>query len=121
MLQSKAQWRAVGWKERAGSQEIREFVVSCSPLGFPWWFSRKEPACNAGDAGDAGSIPGSGGSPGGGHGYPLQDSCLENPMDRGAWQAIVHRVAKSQAQLKQLSTHSRSALKNTHFRGDRLL
>ena len=42
---------------------------------------------NAGDAGDVGSIPGSGRSPGGGHGNSLQYSCLENPMDRGAWQA----------------------------------
>ena len=45
---------------------------------------------------DVGSIPGSGRSPGGGHGDPLQYSCLENPMDRGAWQATVRRVAKSQ-------------------------
>ena len=49
------------------------------------------------------SIPGSGRSSGGGHGNPLQYSCLENPMDRGAWWASVHRVAKSQTQLKQLS------------------
>ena len=46
-------------------------------------------------AGNMGSIPGSGRSPGGGNGYPLQDSCLGNPMDRGAWQATVIRVAKS--------------------------
>ena len=44
-------------------------------------------------------------SPGGGHGNPLQYSCLENPMDRGTWQAAVHRVAQSQTQLKQLSMH----------------
>ena len=50
---------------------------------------------NAGDIGDLGSIPGSGRSPGGGHENPLQYSCLENPMDRGAWQATVHRVAKN--------------------------
>ena len=49
-----------------------------------------------GDVGDAGSIPGSGRSPGGGNGNPLQHSCLENPTDRGAWQVIVHRVAQSQ-------------------------
>ena len=48
---------------------------------------------NAGDVRDAGPIPGSGRSPGGGHGNPLQYSCLENPMDRGAWRATVHRVA----------------------------
>ena len=55
----------------------------------------KEPACNAGDTRDMGSIPRLGRSPGGGHGNPLQYSCLENPMDRGAWQATVHRVADS--------------------------
>ena len=49
---------------------------------------------NAGDIRDLGSIPGSGRSPGGGHGNPLQYSCLENSMDRGAWQAMVHRVNK---------------------------
>jgi len=51
----------------------------------------KEFACNAGDTS---SIPGSGRSPGEGNGYPLQYSCLGNPMDRGAWQAMVHVVAK---------------------------
>ena len=64
----------------------------------------KNPPANAGDIRDAGSIPGSGRSPGGGRGNPLQDSCLENSMDGGAWQAIVHAVTKSQTQLKQLST-----------------
>ena len=51
---------------------------------------------SAGDVRDTGSIPGSGRSPGRGHGHPLQYSCLENPMDRGAWWATVYRVAKSQ-------------------------
>ena len=50
---------------------------------------------NAGDVRDAGSIPGSGSSPGGGHSNPLQHSCLENPMDRGAWQATVHSITES--------------------------
>ena len=58
----------------------------------------------AGDIRDRGSIPGSERSPGGGNGKPLQYSCLENFMDRGDWQATVHRVAKSQTQLKQPST-----------------
>ena len=49
---------------------------------------------NAGDIRDAGSIPGLGRSPVGGNSNPLQYSCLENPMDRGAWQAAVHRVAE---------------------------
>ena len=52
----------------------------------------KESAC---DAGDLGSIPGLGRSPREGNGYPLQYSCLENPMGRGAWQATVHGVAQS--------------------------
>ena len=64
-------------------------------LGLPRWLSGKESACNAGNARDAGSIPGSGRSPEGGNGNPLQYSCMENPMDRGAWQATVHRAAKS--------------------------
>ena len=55
----------------------------------------KTPPANIGDERDTGSIPGSGSFPGGGNGNPLQYSCLENPMDRGAWQAIVHKVAKS--------------------------
>jgi len=55
---------------------------------------------NARDMGDRGSIPGSGRSPRGGQGNPLQYSCLENPMDRGSWQATVHRVEKSWTQLK---------------------
>ena len=55
---------------------------------------------------DVGSIPGLGGSPGGSHGNPLQHSCLENPMDIGAWRAIVHRVTKRRTQLKWLSRHS---------------
>ena len=53
------------------------------------------PPANAGDIRDVGSIPGSGRSPGGEHGNPLQYSCLENPMDSGAWRDIVHRVAQS--------------------------
>ena len=66
-------------------------------MGLAQQLSGKESACNAGDAGDMGSIPGSGKSLGGGHGSnPLQYSSLENPMDRGAWQATVHRVAESQ-------------------------
>ena len=59
---------------------------------------------NAGDVRDAGSIPGSGRYPGEGNNYSLQYSCLENSMDREAWQATVHGVAKSRTQLKRLST-----------------
>ena len=67
----------------------------------------KNPPDKAGDAGDVGLIPGSGKSPEGGHGNPLQYSCLDNPMDRGTWWAMVHRVPKSQTRLKRLSTHTR--------------
>ena len=56
----------------------------------------KNPSANAGDVRDMGSIPGSGRSPGGGNGNPLQYSCLENPMNRGAWWATVHGITKSQ-------------------------
>ena len=66
----------------------------------------KNLSTNAGGIRDLGSIPGSGKSPGGGHGNPLQYSYLENPMDRGTWQPTVHRVAKSRTWPKQLSTHT---------------
>ena len=56
----------------------------------------KDPPANAGDIRDMGSMPGLGKSPGEGNGYPLQYSCLENPMDRRAWQATVYGVRKSQ-------------------------
>ena len=62
-------------------------------MGFPGSSTGKESTCNVRDLG---SIPGLGRSPGGGHGNPLQYSCLENLMDREAWQATAHRVAKSQ-------------------------
>ena len=64
----------------------------------------------AGDIRDAVSIPRSRRSHGGGHGNPFQYSCLENPMDRGAWQTMVQRVTKSQIQLKWPSTHERILL-----------
>ena len=67
----------------------------------------KNPPANAEDIRDEGSIPRSGRSPGEGNGNPLQYSCLENPMDRGAWWATIFRVSKSQTQLKQCSMHER--------------
>ena len=67
----------------------------------------KNPPANAWNTGDLGSIPGLGRSPGGGNGNPLQYSCLGNPMDRGAWWATVHGVAKSQTWLgTHACTHS---------------
>ena len=80
--------------------------------GFPGGSLVKNPPANAGDPGDTGSIPGSGRSPGGGNGHPLQYSCLENSMDRGAWRATVHTghgVAKSRT---QLSTYTH--MQHTH-------
>ena len=73
----------------------RDIFGILSPLtwGFPTGSDSKESACRVGDSG---SILGLGSSPGEGNGNPLQDSCLENPMDRGAWQATVPGVTKSQ-------------------------
>ena len=73
------------------------FTLMYDPLqGFPQsGSSSKQSACNAGDTGNTGLIPGWGRSPRGGNGNPLQYSCLENPMDRGPWQAIVHGFAKN--------------------------
>ena len=72
-------------------------------LGFPVNSDSKESVCSVRDPG---SIPGLGISPGEGNSNPLQYSCLENPMDRGAWWTIIHGVTKSWIWLKQLSTHT---------------
>ena len=69
-------------------------MIPC--LGFPGGSVVKNPPANAGDAGDSVSISGSGRSPGGGNGNPLQYSCLENPVDKGAWWVTVHGVTKNQ-------------------------
>ena len=68
------------------------YICVCLYIGFPGGSDGKESTSNVGDPG---LVPGSGRSPGRGNAYPLQYSCLENPMDRGAWRAIVHGVAKS--------------------------
>ena len=84
----------------------RSYYLWCLPssLAFQVVLVVKNLPANAGDIRDEGSISGSGRCPEGGHGNPLQYSCLENPMDRGIWPATVHRVAKSRPQLKRLST-----------------
>ena len=69
-------------------------------MGFPGGSEVKASACNAGDLG---SIPGLGRSPGEGNGNPLQYSCLENPMDGGAWWATVHGVTKSWTRLSNFT------------------
>ena len=80
-------------------------LIMMTSRGFPGDSVGEESVCNAGNTGDAGSIPGWGTSPGVGYGKPLQYSCLENPMGRGAWWATVCGVAKSQT-WQQLSTHT---------------
>ena len=82
-----------------------------SSQGLPLWRRNKESAT---DEQDTGWIRGSGRSPGGGNGSPLQYSCLENPMDRGAWRATVHGVTKSQTRLKHLNN---SKLSGAEWRG----
>ena len=79
----------------------------------------KNPPVSTRVARHAGSIPGLGRSPGGRHGNPLQYSCLENPIDRGAWQATVHGIAKSGAQLRP--KHSWGEERRDLGTGDRLL
>ena len=66
----------------------------------------KNPPANARDTRDMGSVSGSGRTSGGGHGNPLQYSCLENPMDRGAWRATVHRVARVRHDGSDLAQHT---------------
>ena len=74
-------------------------------MSFSGGISGKEPPpAIAGDIRDVNSTPGSGRSPGGGHGNPFQYSCLENPIDRGAWQATIHSITKSWTRRKQLNT-----------------
>ena len=79
---------------------LKLLSFSCSKqfgeeLDFQVALAAKILPTTAGDAGDAGSIPGLGRSPGGGHGNPFQYACMGNPLDRGAWQATVHRVTES--------------------------
>ena len=91
-------------KGRESEEIMAHFILDLQrpTWGFPDGSVGKESFCNAGDTS---SISGSGRSPGGGHGNTLQYCGLENPMDRGAWWATVHGVAKSWTRLKQLSTH----------------
>ena len=86
------------WKTAANlsSMHLRQTLKKKKKKGLPCSSNGKESACNAGDQG---SIPGSGRSSEERNGYPLQYSCLENPIDREVWRAIAHRVAKSQTRL----------------------
>ena len=82
----------------------KDLMYSTGSYGFSYDLASKDYACDAGDTGDVGLIPRLGRFPGWENCNPSQCSFLENPMDRRAWQATVHRVAKSQIQLKWLST-----------------
>ena len=73
----------------------RNEVLISATMGFPGGSVVKNPPTNAGDTEEAGLMPGWGRSPGKGNGNPLQYPCLENPVDGGAWYAIVHEVTKS--------------------------
>ena len=77
----------------------------------------KIPLASAGDIRDMGSIPGSGKSSGEGNGNPLQYSCLENPMDGGAWEATVHGVAKSQTRLSKFTFTFSKLISRVHSLG----
>ena len=92
-MQTRVLINHAAWKQPVGCFALFLFNL----LGFPGGSDGKESACNAGDLG---SIPGSGRFSGEGNGYPRQSSCLENSMDRGSWRPTVHRVAKSQTQLR---------------------
>ena len=83
-------------------------------MGFPHSSIGKESACNAEDSG---LTPGSGRSPGEGNGNPLQYSCLENPMERGAWQATLHGVTKSQTRLRDFTFSLSQSFFNDYLAG----
>ena len=108
-MDGRAWWAAVH-----GVPKSRTRLKQLSSSSSSWSVERvsqvvlvvKKPSVNIGAVRNAGLIPGSGRSPGGGHHNPLQYSCLENPMDRRAWWAAVHRVAKNQTWLKRLSMHA---------------
>ena len=86
-------------------------------MGFPGGSEVKVSACNVGDLG---SIPGLGRSTGEGNGNPLQHSCLENPMDRGAWWATVHGVTESRTQLSNFTYLLMTKLMSVHLKTEEI-
>ena len=115
-LENSVDYSAWGCKE-SDSTEWLSLHFTIVLQGFPAGSVGKEFTFNALDAGDMGSIPGSGRSPGEGHGNPLQYSCQENPMDRGAWLTTDHGVTKSWTWLKRLNMHACNSIlkKLYHF------
>ena len=87
------------WKGPPAQKYFSHCLGKLLPTFLPELLSGKEAACDAGDSRDTSLINESRRSPGGGNGNLFQYSCLRNPMDRGAWRATVHRVAKSRTQL----------------------
>ena len=117
------------WKAKC---KVREVDTQLEAEKWLWWFCLhhiclvlfaqplsarvvKNPPANAGDTGDAGSILGSGRSPGGENGNPLQYSCLENSMDRGAWRALVDGLAKSWTGLSTSTKFISNVFSPNHF------
>ena len=101
------EWEAFPFSRGSSQSRDRTLFLYCRWIITNWVHL---PA-NAGDIKDTGSVLGLGRSPGGGHGNPHEYSCLENPMDRGAWRATVHGITKSQTQLHRLThthTHTHS-------------
>ena len=101
---SQLQFRSWSKKQKGGMVSLWSSYIGASQVAI----AVKNPPANARAVKDTGSVPGLGRSSGEGHGNPLQCSCLENPMDRGAWWDAVHRVTKSWTHLKQLNTHASS-------------
>ena len=85
--------------------------------GLPRWLNGEEPACQCRKTGEANSVPGIGRSPEGGNGNPLQYSCLENPMDGGAWWATDHEVTKNQTWFRDWAQHSTNHMVHTASTG----
>ena len=101
MLEKCFPGNGLDWRVQGGKQPVQGCTWTRGFGTFPGGSYSKASACNAGDPG---SIPGSGRSPGEGNGNPLQHSCLENPMDGGAWSATVHGVAKSRTRLSNFTS-----------------
>ena len=97
------------WETRVqslGQEDPLEEEMATRSSILAWEIPMDTEACQGAVHGVAGSIPGGGRSPGVGNGNPLQDSCLDNPRDRGAWQATVHGVTKELDMTQKLSTHT---------------